>query len=113
MVRDVDAICASKNKKLADELKGWLDKYRAYGEMGVAYIGMEEAYATGQDVDAFRSYRNQYKVLQQSLASNPRIVSGPIKATMGDVGSLTGRGVLAPFFDGLDARIEELKNLME
>ena len=110
MVRNADAISASENRKMVAELGDWLAKYRAYGEMGVAYIAMEEAYADGQSADAIRTLAERYRAAQQSIADNNRMVSGPVVPTMDVNGKPSGNGVLMPFFDGLDARLETLQN---
>ena len=112
MVQNADAILASENQKLVSEIRNWINKYRAYGEMGVAYIAMEEAYAAGQDASVIQGYLDQYKTVKRSLLGNNCIVSGPVVQTM-DGNKPVGSGVLTPFFENLDARIETLKDLME
>ena len=110
MIRNADAILASENRKMVAELGDWLAKYRAYGEMGVAYVAMEEAYAAGQRADAIRLLADPYKAVRQSITDNNRIVSGPVVPTMDVNGQPSGSGVLMPFFEGLDARIEAMQN---
>ena len=107
MVQNADVILASENQKLATDLGGWLAKYRAYGEMGVAYIAMEDARAAGEDVSVIQGYLDQYRAVQQSLEGNNCIVSGPVMQTMGGT-SYTGSGVLTPFFNNLEARLNVL-----
>ena len=107
MIQNADAIQASENQKLATDLGGWLAKYRAYGEMGVAYIAMEEAYAAGQDASVIQGYVDAFRAIQQSLEGNNCIVSGPVMQTMGGV-AYSGNGVLTPFFENLDTRIDRL-----
>lgn len=107
MIQNADAILASENQKLATELGGWLAKYRAYGEMGVLYVAMEEAYAAGQGAGVIQGYVDQYRAIQQSQADNACIVSGRVMQTMGGT-SYSGSGVLAPFFENLDTRINRL-----
>ena len=107
MIQNADAILASENQKLATELGGWLAKYRTYGEMGMVYIAMEEAYAARQGSSVVQGYVDQFRALQQSLAGNNCIVSGSVMQTMGGT-SYTGNGVLTPFFESLDTRIERL-----
>ena len=92
MIQNADAIQASENQNMVAEMQDWLNKYRAYAEMGVAYMEMEEAYATG-DTAAVQGYLEQYRAAQQSIANNTRIVSG---------------NVLTPFFNNLENRLNTL-----
>ena len=92
MIQNADAIQASENQNMVAEMQDWLNKYRAYAEMGVAYMAMEEAYATG-DTAAVQGYLEQYRAAQQSIANNTRIVSG---------------NVLTPFFNNLENRLNTL-----
>ena len=113
MIQNADAMRASENQKLANEVAEWITKYRTYGEMGLAYIAMEEAYAAGQDAGVIQAYLTQYRSLQTSLANNDRIVSGsvistPIAGVEG--GAVSGNGVLTPFFAGLESRLDRLAN---
>ena len=113
MIQNADAISASENQKLATELGDWLVKYRTYGEMGLAYIAMEEAYAAGQDASVIQANLTQYRSLQNSLANNDRIVSGSVISTPVagvEGGAVSGNGVLTPFFAGLESRLDRLAN---
>ncbi len=75
MIANADTVLASENKKLTAEISDWLAKYRAYGEMGMAYIEMEEAYAEGKDMNTLLPLLGRYKRAEESISNNARLVS--------------------------------------
>ncbi|MBQ7379548.1 MAG: beta-N-acetylglucosaminidase domain-containing protein [Clostridia bacterium] len=81
MVRNADAICASENQKMVGEIKEWVKKYRVYGEMGIIYIEMEEAYTAGKDQSELLKLLGNYKTLEMSIRQNPRLVSASVLTT--------------------------------
>ncbi len=81
MIRNAQTISASKNQKLVAEINEWLEKYRVYGQMGVLYIEMEEAYAAGKDLDTMLGLLGEYKTLEMSIGKNPRLVSASVLTT--------------------------------
>ena len=78
MVRNAEAISASDNQSMVAEIREWLEKYRAYGEMGVLYMEMEEAYAADKDQDEILKLLGEYKSLDMSIRNNPRLVSASV-----------------------------------
>lgn len=78
MVQNAEAVSSSENQKMVGEIREWLDKYRAYGEMGVLYMEMEEAYAAGQDQEVILKLLGEYKALDMSIRNNPRLVSASV-----------------------------------
>ena len=93
MIAGADAIVGSQNQAMYQEIKEWVAKYRAYGEMGLAYVLMEEAYAAGKDLNTLLPLLGQYKTAEASIKSNTRLVSNY---------------VLAPYFNGLASRMSVL-----
>ncbi|MBR2446830.1 MAG: beta-N-acetylglucosaminidase domain-containing protein [Clostridia bacterium] len=81
MVRNADTILASDNQLLVSEINDWLTKYRVYGQMGVLYIEMEDAYAAGKDSDTMLSLLGEYKTLERCIAKNPQLVSASVLTT--------------------------------
>ncbi len=81
MVRSADAILSSDNQSMVSEINEWLIKYRVYGQMGVLYVEMEEAYAAGSDLDSMLGLLGEYKSLEMSISKNPRLVSASVLAT--------------------------------
>ncbi len=75
MVKNADAIMGSENQKLAAEIQDWVAKYRDFGIMGQAYVQMEEAYATSQNLEELLPLLGQYKAAEASIANNGRLVS--------------------------------------
>lgn len=66
------------------ETTGYVDKFRAYGEMGKAYFTLQKALSAGKDdADA----RAAYRAAAEGIVGNPRIVS---------------MNVLTPFFEKID-----------
>ena len=93
MLKSADTVAASENQKMVAEISEWVAKYRAYAEMGLAYVAMEEAFAAGGDLTAILPLLGDFKAAEASVASNPRLVSD---------------GVLTPFLRGLTARFAVL-----
>ncbi len=81
MIHSADAILASDNQSLVSEINDWLTKYRVYGQIGVLYIEMEEAYAAGSDLNTMLGLLGEYKTLERSIAKNPRLVSASVLTT--------------------------------
>ena len=93
MIRSADAIGAASNQSLVSEINEWLTKYQVYGQMGVLYVEMEEAYAGGESLGTMLDLLGQYKALELSIGKNPRLVSA---------------SVLTPFFNSLNSRFSLL-----
>ena len=81
MVANADAILASGNKDMVAEIREWVEKYRAYGEMGVIYMKMEADYRDGKSLDTMVRSLGQYKVIERSIRNNPRLVSAEVLTT--------------------------------
>lgn len=93
MIKNADTILASDNQKMVSEIRQWVEKYRAYGEMGKYYIEMEADYRDGRSLDSRVSWLGRYKTVEKSLRNNPRLVSA---------------NVLTPFFNTLNSRFSIL-----
>lgn len=78
MIRHAESISASENQKMVGEIHEWLEKYRAYGEMGVLYMEMEEAYAADKGQEEILKLLGEYKALDMSIRNNPRLVSASV-----------------------------------
>lgn len=89
MIANADAIAASENKSMVAQMQEWLDKYRTYGEMGVLYIEMEQAFANGAEQSDLLALLGEYKTLEIAMRKNPRLVS---------------EAVLTPFLQSLNHR---------
>lgn len=89
MIRNADVITASENKSMVAEMQEWLEKYRAYGKMGVLYIEMEEAFAAGKQKSELLALLGEYKEIEIAIRQNPRLVS---------------ESVLTPFLQSLNRR---------
>ncbi len=96
MIQNADAIMAAQNKSLTAEIADWVAKYRAYGEMGLSYIEMEEAFAAGKQTNDILPFLGRYKTCERSIATNSRLVSDT---------------VLAPYFGTMNARFNVLLGL--
>ena len=81
MIRNADAISASDNQSLVTEINEWLIKYRTYGEMGVLYMEMEQAYTEGKDLSRMLQLLGDYKALERSISKNPGLVSASVLTT--------------------------------
>ena len=97
MIRNAAAITASANTDMTKEITEWVAKYAAYGEMGLRYVDMEEAYAEGKSMADILPMLGQYKTAEASVAKNPRLVSNY---------------VLTPFFSTLTSRFATLLGQM-
>ena len=93
MISNAAAIMASTNEDMTKEITEWVAKYAAYGEMGLRYIEMEEAYAAGKPMADMLPLLGQYKTAEASIAKNPRLVSNY---------------VLTPFLTTLNSRFATL-----
>ena len=91
MVKNADAILASENTAMVEEIREWVEKYRAYGEMGGYYMDMEAQ--SGKGLATLVRLLGRYKTAEASIAKNPRLVSNY---------------VLTPFFTTLNARFATL-----
>lgn len=78
MVENADAISASSNQSLVPEINEWLIKYRTYGQMGMLYVEMEQAYANGKSQSELLQLLGEYKALERSISKNPRLVSASV-----------------------------------
>lgn len=75
MVENADAILASSNTDMVGEIREWVEKYRAYGEMGLIYVEMESDYHDGRSLDGIVKKLGRYKMIEKSIRQNPRLVS--------------------------------------
>ena len=78
MVENADAILASSNTDMVGEIREWVEKYRAYGEMGLIYIEMESDYHDGRSLDGIVKKLGRYKMIEKSIRHNPRLVSANV-----------------------------------
>ena len=78
MVENADAILASSNTDMVGEIREWVEKYRAYGEMGMIYIEMESDYHDGRSLDGIVKKLGRYKLIEKSIRHNPRLVSANV-----------------------------------
>ena len=81
MTRNADTILTSSNTAMVDEIREWVEKYRVYGQMGTLYMTMEDAYAEGADIDVLLKLLGEYKTIEESIRSNPRLVSASVLTT--------------------------------
>lgn len=81
MVRNADAILASENTAMVNEIREWVEKYRAYGEMGHLYMEIEMDYHDGKSLDILLSTLGQYKAIEKNIRNNPRLVSAGVLTT--------------------------------
>lgn len=98
MTENAARLEASSNTAMIEEIREWVAKYGALGQMGLLYIQMEEAYAEGKDAETLLPLLGQYKTAEASLSTNLRLVS---------------TGVLMPFLNGLSHRFDQLLGLAE
>ena len=98
MTRNADTILASSNTAMVGEIREWVEKYRVYGQMGTLYMAMEDAYADGADTETILMLLGQYKTIEGSIRSNPRLVSA---------------SVLTTYFTGLSSRFSVLLGQIE
>ncbi|MBQ9780579.1 MAG: beta-N-acetylglucosaminidase domain-containing protein [Clostridia bacterium] len=75
MIQGADALKNSENQNLYKEISEWVEKYRTYVVMGLAYTRMEEAYAAGKDLNTLLPLLGEYKTAEASIKSNTRLVS--------------------------------------
>ena len=75
MVENADAILVSANTDMIGEIREWVEKYRAYGEMGLIYVEMESDHHDGKSFDSIVKKLGQYKMIEKSIRQNPRLVS--------------------------------------
>ena len=78
MVENADAILASSNTDMVGEIREWVEKYRAYGEMGLIYVEMESDYHDGRSLDGIVKKLGRYKMIEKSIRHNPRLVSANV-----------------------------------
>ena len=98
MVKNADAILTAENGKMVNEIRQWVEKYRVYGEMGLLYADMEEAFAAGKEQTDILKLLGEYKTLERSIRNNPRLVSA---------------SVLTPYFSTLNTRFSILLGEVE
>ena len=98
MVQNADAITASANQNLYLDIAEWVAKYRAYGQMGLALMTMEQAYAEGGSTADVLAQIGIYKAAEKQIASNQRLVS---------------TSVLTPNWNTLGSRINQLAGLAD
>lgn len=75
MVENADAILASSNTDMVGEIREWVEKYRAYGEMGLIYAEMEADYLEGKALSSMVEKLGRFKAIEKSIRQNPRLVS--------------------------------------
>lgn len=78
MIRHADAILACENQAMVAEMEDWIAKYRAFGEMGLAYVEMENAYAEGKGPEDLLPLLGRYMSAKQGIAENARLVSDAV-----------------------------------
>lgn len=78
MVESADVILASSNTDMVGEIREWVEKYRAYGEMGMIYVEMESDYHDGRSLDGIVKKLGRYKMIEKSIRQNPRLVSANV-----------------------------------
>ena len=93
MVENADAILASSNTEMVGEIREWVEKYRAYGEMGLIYVEMESDYLDGKALNGIVEKLGRYKTIEKSIRHNPRLVS---------------ENVLISYFSALNSRFSIL-----
>ena len=89
MVENADAILTSGNTAMVSEIREWVEKYRAFGEMGRLYVDMESNHQSGKSLDSQVRLLGSYKAAEAGIAKNARLVS---------------HYVLTPFFASLNSR---------
>ena len=75
MVENADAILASSNTDMIREIREWVEKYRAYGEMGLIYAEMETDHLEGKAQNSMVEKLGRFKTIEKSIRQNPRLVS--------------------------------------
>ncbi len=75
MVENADAILASSNTEMVEEIRQWVEKYRAYGEMGLIYAEMEADHLEGKALSSMVEKLGRFKAIEKSIRQNPRLVS--------------------------------------
>ena len=75
MVENADAILASSNTDMIREIREWVEKYRAYGEMGLIYAEMEADHLEGKALSSMVEKLGRFKTIEKSIRQNPRLVS--------------------------------------
>lgn len=75
MVENADAILASSNTDMIREIREWVEKYRAYGEMGLIYAEMETDHLEGKAQNSMVEKPGRFKTVEKSIRQNPRLVS--------------------------------------
>ncbi len=93
MVENAETLANMENKDLYKDIADWVEKYAAYGEMGLAFIAMEEEYAGGKDMNILLQNLGIYKAAETSVKANLRYVSNY---------------VLTPYFNTLNNRMNTL-----
>ena len=93
MVENADAILASSNTDMIREIREWVEKYRAYGEMGLIYAEMETDHLEGKALSSTVEKLGRFKTIEKSIRQNPRLVS---------------ENVLTSYFSALNSRFSIL-----
>lgn len=75
MVENADAILASSNTDMIREIREWVEKYRAYGEMGLIYAEMEADHLEGKALSSMVEKLGRFKTIEKIIRQNPRLVS--------------------------------------
>lgn len=88
-----DQLEGMKNRALYADIAEWVNKYRAYGIMGKAYVDMESAHGEGKPLSELLPLLGAYKTAEASVKGNGRLVSP---------------GVLTPFLDTLPHKLNQL-----
>lgn len=96
MVEYADIIKTAENTTFVEEITPWLDKYRAFGEMGIAYFNLVKAKAEGADYIQLLAYAKNYYDVATPMSKNLKIVSPD---------------VLGIFFESCDSKINQLLGL--
>ena len=96
MLLYADELEVMNNRALYADIAEWVAKYRAYAEMGRAYVAMEVAHEEGKPLAELLALLGAYKDAEASIWGNARLVSP---------------GVLAPFLDTLPTRMNQLCGL--
>ena len=96
MLLYADELEVMNNRALYADIAEWVAKYRAYAEMGRAYVAMEVAHEEGKPLAELLALLGAYKDAEASIRGNARLVSP---------------GVLAPFLDTLPTRLNQLCGL--
>ena len=96
MLLYADQLEGMNNRALYADIAEWVAKYRAYAEMGRAYVAMEIAHEEGKPLTELLALLGAYKDAEASIKGNARLVSP---------------GVLTPFLDTLPNRLNQLCGL--